>query len=1443
MKIFSISVILAPPSGASVVLSNANDLSSFSFYQKGSVGEFMSFFSKTVAERTPQGQRQSVQENDYTAHVYNRGGAEQLAAVIITDQEYPVRPAFSLLTKLLDDFTAKIPQSSFDNPAAIAFTDINNYIQKYQDPRQADTIMRVQQELDETKIVLHKTIESVLQRGEKLDNLVDRSNALSAQSKMFYKTAKKRTDEAPFCFARSDMTLVGGAPQITAHIGHKEYVAQRAWRPRSWTSSTILGFTHSSREIGALNVEAEALIMIAELCLLSRVRMVPVLISTRRFKKTPSSHSSLDSSLQPFFFIPTMFSLADVFETVLHQAASAIDFVADSNAPLNTDGAPVSTNALDERVTELVQAYRRKPVFSVTELPALFDAALNANGVGLDDRLLLLEDLVVLMSRLSPDSAISAKAQQSLISLLYKDLPHPPSSYLAPFNDSITTVTAPAIKDGRPYAFRSADGSNYVPEMPLLGKAGSPYARSVPPVHLVPKHSLPDPGLVFDQILRRKEFVPHPGGISSLFFAFADLVIHSIFDTDHHDITKNKTSSYLDLSILYGNSESDVDQVRRKDGTGKLWDDVFSDARLLLMPPASCALLVLMNRNHNFIAERLLNIDENGTYSQSPKTDEDRRIQDDDIFDRTRLINCGFFMNIILGDYVGAILGLVADGSGWRLDPLMVDLIPIPMNYILTPVQDTRKSDHGVLPRGKGNAVSVEFNLLYRWHATLSQQDADWTEKEFKQIFKGKDLDKVTPKDFIDTAHKLLIPEPDVKKRTFGGLKRQQSGRFNDDDLARIIQDATEWRSAAYSSGCPEALRVVEILGIEQSRKWGTCSLNEFRKFLKLKPYSTFAEWNPDPRIHVSTRNQSAATHSHTTLQNAAAALYDNDIENLELHVGLQAEECKKPGPGAGLCPGYTISRAILADAVSLSRGDRYLTTEFNTKNCTQWGYDDCQYDKLDGSYGGLLTKLLFRTLPNNYPVQSAYAHFPFLVPEYVKGINPEIGDNYKWERPPVLSTATTVIDTHAGAKQVLNNPSFLSVYNDRLFTVVRKDLKVWESTELHSTRIADRVAQDLSETALVEGRTTVEKLICSSHPHNLSGTWAEYFEKEAGDLINDKSTKNDDESRTVDIVRDVINLLPVHWVAEEIFGLPLKTQSNQRGAVYEREAYEDFAALGRYVYSGVDLANDWHLRLDSESAFSELLTYAVGRFDRANAIISAAAFGQFLIDHTAVENSENSFEFATRVIAAFNESRLSSAELSAYTIAATVPLAAHFSHAIANVVDFYLGDDKKEELAEIVRLSASIRQDKENASKIMAYVHEALRINPPVSGVFRTAGENVPVAGFGTIESGDRVFVDLLGANSDATTFDNTSIVDHDRGSQSLFWYEHGLLSPHFFDSTVPAILSIIFGLKNIRRTAGNPGKLPRFTEKWNRTMRQLYTDGKGKVTPFPPSLKVDFD
>lgn len=161
----------------------------------------MTLFSKTVAERTRPGQRQDVEEQgrsffsffdlqiltiaDYTFHAYGR--TEGIAGIIISDHDYPALVAHQLLSKVVDEFLAKHPRSSWANSnPTLSFPELKDYIVKYQDPQQADSIMKIQKELDETKIVLHKTIESVLQRGEKIDDLVAKSDGLSAQSKMFY---------------------------------------------------------------------------------------------------------------------------------------------------------------------------------------------------------------------------------------------------------------------------------------------------------------------------------------------------------------------------------------------------------------------------------------------------------------------------------------------------------------------------------------------------------------------------------------------------------------------------------------------------------------------------------------------------------------------------------------------------------------------------------------------------------------------------------------------------------------------------------------------------------------------------------------------------------------------------------------------------------------------------------------------------------------------------------------------------------------------------------------------------------------------------------------------------------------------------------------------------------------------------------------------------------
>lgn len=67
-------------------------------------------------------------------------------------------------------------------------------------------------------------------------------------------------------------------------------------------------------------------------------------------------------------------------------------------------------------------------------------------------------------------------------------------------------------------------------------------------------------------------------------------------------------------------------------------------------------------------------------------------------------------------------------------------------------------------------------------------------------------------------------------------MQRGPSGRFPDGDLANILHNATEWSAGAFQArGTPEVLRVIEVLGIEQARSWGACSLNEFRFFMGLR--------------------------------------------------------------------------------------------------------------------------------------------------------------------------------------------------------------------------------------------------------------------------------------------------------------------------------------------------------------------------------------------------------------------------------------------------------------------------------------------------------------------------------------------------------------------------------------------------------------------------------
>ncbi|XP_004615495.1 synaptobrevin homolog YKT6 [Sorex araneus] len=191
MKLYCLSVLYKGEDKA-VLLKSAHDVSSFSFFQRSSIAEFMTFTSQLIVERSKKGSRASVRQEGYLCHVYVR--PDSLAGVAIADSEYPSRVAFTLLEKVLDEFSQQIDRIDWPigSPSTINYTALESYLSKYQNPREADPMTKVQAELDETKIILHNTMESLLERGEKLDDLVSKSEVLGIQSKAFYKTARKQ---------------------------------------------------------------------------------------------------------------------------------------------------------------------------------------------------------------------------------------------------------------------------------------------------------------------------------------------------------------------------------------------------------------------------------------------------------------------------------------------------------------------------------------------------------------------------------------------------------------------------------------------------------------------------------------------------------------------------------------------------------------------------------------------------------------------------------------------------------------------------------------------------------------------------------------------------------------------------------------------------------------------------------------------------------------------------------------------------------------------------------------------------------------------------------------------------------------------------------------------------------------------------------------------------
>ena len=121
---------------------------------------------------------------------------DKIGVTMICDEEYPKRVAIDFLLKIHDNFKTFLQEKKLDLNMYTSDTDVKydyiaNEIEAWQDPSKKDSLMKLQNELNDVTDIMRQNLNELLKREENLESLMQKSNDLSATSVNFYKQAKK----------------------------------------------------------------------------------------------------------------------------------------------------------------------------------------------------------------------------------------------------------------------------------------------------------------------------------------------------------------------------------------------------------------------------------------------------------------------------------------------------------------------------------------------------------------------------------------------------------------------------------------------------------------------------------------------------------------------------------------------------------------------------------------------------------------------------------------------------------------------------------------------------------------------------------------------------------------------------------------------------------------------------------------------------------------------------------------------------------------------------------------------------------------------------------------------------------------------------------------------------------------------------------------------------
>jgi len=579
-----------------------------------------------------------------------------------------------------------------------------------------------------------------------------------------------------------------------------------------------------------------------------------------------------------------------------------------------------------------------------------------------------------------------------------------------------------------------------------------------------------------------------------------------------------------------------------------------------------------------------------------------------------------------------------------------------------------------------------------------------------------------------------------------------------------------------------------------------------FRRYLNLKAYENFEEWNPDKET-----------------AKAAELLYGH-IENLELYPGLMAEVTKPAMPGSGVCPGHTTGRGILDDAVALVRGDRFLSTDFNSTTLTNWGLSKLG-SLPPGAYGGMLPALLFNGLPGAWTGTSSYALLPFYTPEAVKGIlkDNKVIQQYDLERPP-SGMDVIGIYTHEGCKKVFEDrENFRVMYQKAIRNCTDgHDFMIgWDDSKRHDDR-----------------SSILHKVFFED---NFEKKVSQFFSTNVAKLIKDHSLKYSDKRRSIDIVRDVTNVTPILWLAER-FAIPLKTKEHPHGILSVPELFTIYLVLFMYQSFNIIPGNEWLLRDGATKAAPVLREIFASHLKTQRGITEG------IVDFLAKGSAFQVGPEADRLYHALNNSKLPIGDLVGDCIGMGAPVAGNITQQASLLIDLFLSEGYEEYKARIIELAH--KDDLASEKELQGFVFEGMRHAGVVPGLPRVASKDITIIdgarGPINIKAGHTILIATSKAAMDPVAFPNPEKLDPHRPLSAYILLGHGLhycFGARLVGSSLAATLKEVFKLKNVRRAPGRQGHFAVVEREFAGVKMREYLDDNARESPIPTTLTLVYD